>query len=89
MSFPARYPGRCGGCNDPFESGEEVDYDNDGIRMVAVRCCGDAAEPRPATEDAHEHVVEPDRVMPRGKTAADRCGTCFQIPASNGVCGCF
>lgn len=30
---------------------------------------------------------EPD-VMPKGKTKADMCPHCFQIPASNGICGC-
>lgn len=27
-------------------------------------------------------------VMPRGKSASDMCKKCFQIPSSNGVCGC-
>jgi hypothetical protein len=82
MSFAASYTGRCGNCTDLFEPGDEVAYDNDGV-LVIVECCGAADESR--TQLA---TVEVDRVMPRGKTAADKCRICFQIPSSNDVCGC-
>jgi hypothetical protein len=29
------------------------------------------------------------RVMPTGRKASDACQRCFQIPASNGTCGCL
>jgi hypothetical protein len=82
MSFPASYPGRCGGCTTPFDPGTEVEYDGGGGVLIAVDCCGDPAEPGTRAAPA------PDRVMPRGKKAADRCGTCFQVPAANGACWC-
>ena len=83
-SFPAAYAGRCGNCAEHFRPGEEVQYDSDGL-LIVVDCCGTLDDPpgigRPRAEPSLKTV-------PRGKTAADRCGTCFQIPASNGVCGC-
>lgn len=33
-------------------------------------------------------AIEVSQVMPTGKTKADMCLRCFQIPSSNGVCGC-
>lgn len=81
-TFTAQHAGRCGNCGDLFAPGDEVFY-VEGDTLIAFECCG-TAEPEHATSDAAQKI----EVMPRGKTARDRCGTCFQIPATNGVCGC-
>lgn len=81
--FPARYAGRCGNCNELFAPDAEVFYSAEDA-LVAWECCGEQDETRPGTSE----VTPVDKVMPRGKTVRDRCGECFQIPASNGVCGC-
>ena len=81
-SFPAAYAGRCGNCGEYFPPGAMVQYE-EGAVLVIQECCGIADEPR---ED--RPAPKPDVVMPRGKSAADRCGRCFQVPSSNGVCGC-
>lgn len=82
--FPAAYPGRCGGCNEPFAVGDEVFYAQPEDVLMAWECCGPGEVP-----DSVASLVTPaDKVMPRGKTVQDRCERCFQIPASNGMCGC-
>lgn len=97
-SFTAKYDGVCGTCPAPIAVGDAVFYPHPGAEAVSgVDCCGD----RPA-EDLVAHargddslsVDEEDasaviaRTLPRGKTAASKCPTCWQIPANNGSCGC-
>jgi hypothetical protein len=43
-----------------------------------------------AAEDDVEgrDFVPVSQVLPKGRTKADMCGECFQIPSNNGVCGC-
>lgn len=85
-SFPAQYAGRCALCGDVFEVGGEIFY-NESDEIVGALCCGDPDGGD--TVRGTEALTAPlDRVMPRGRTTRDRCGRCFQIPASNGVCGC-
>ena len=81
ITFPANYAGRCGNCGELFESGDDVFYDQ-GDTLLGQDCCGTASTDGPAVPKADQPV------LPRGKTAADRCDTCFQIPSSNGLCGC-
>lgn len=38
--FLARYPGRCGGCGEDFDEGDELRYDDDDV-LVLVGCCDD------------------------------------------------
>lgn len=45
-------------------------------------CCAGTNDLSPTTRGAIASV------MPRGKTVRDKCPQCFQIPASNGMCGC-
>jgi hypothetical protein len=80
MSFPASYSGECGGCREHFGPGTEIAY-VEGV-LVVDECCGttDPILARTAT------AIDP--VLPRGRKVSDRCGDCFQVPASNGVCGC-
>lgn len=82
--FPAAYPGRCGGCNEPFAALDDVFFAQPEGVLMAWECCGPGEVPAPAVSS----VTPADKVMPRGKTVLDRCERCFQIPASNGMCGC-
>lgn len=81
VGFPAAYAGRCGNCGEIFGADTQVFYADD-ILMV-VECCGEQ-------DDPPQEVVSryTPKVMPRGKTVRDRCDGCFQVPASNGTCGC-
>lgn len=86
-SFLASYPGRCANCGDMFEVDDEVFYDaDDALRGEA--CCGDHGAPDAVRGTAETLAAPIERVMPRGASAQDRCDRCFQIPSSNGVCGC-
>ena len=82
-AFPARYAGRCSSCGELFGPGEAVAYAEDDS-LVGQDCCGGSGEAT-ASEPAVDNLA---RVMPRGKSVRDRCGTCFQIPSTTGVCGC-
>jgi Fe-S cluster biogenesis protein NfuA len=78
--FTARYPGTCGGCGSEIDAGDTVFYDGD--TLVGDGCCaGDST----LSAEARTTIAQ---VMPRGKSVKDRCSKCFQIPASNGACGC-
>lgn len=81
--FAAHFPGRCGKCGEVFDIGTNVFYTTPDDILLGWDCCGASDEP-----DAASMVTPPDRVMPRGKTARDACGRCWQIPATNGACGC-
>lgn len=86
-SFPAQFSSRCLPCDEDIKSGDFI-VNHPDIGYVHEECASDVgkAPEKPRTGrppvDAH-----PD-TMPRGKTAADRCHQCFQVPSSNGVCGC-
>jgi len=85
-TFSAAYAGRCGNCGEPFAPGAEVYYDADDS-LNGQECCG-LDDDRNAVRGAEALTAPADKVMPRGRTAGDRCDRCFQIPASNGSCGC-
>jgi hypothetical protein len=78
--FTAQYPGTCGGCGSEIDAGDLVFYDGD--TLVGDACCAGADD---LSVEAKSTIAQ---VMPRGKTAKDKCPRCFQIPASNGACGC-
>lgn len=79
--FPAEFPGQCaGGCGQHFPPGTLIAVVEG--RVIVQDCCGDIGP------DAAGPAAQPETILPRGKTAADKCRACFQIPASNGVCGC-
>ena len=82
MPFLANFPGRCGNCGELFAPGDEIFYDA-GDTLLGQDCCGESDETAAGREPK---ALEP--VMPRGRSVADRCGVCFQIPSSNGLCGC-
>lgn len=86
MAFPAKYNGQCIPCDELISVGDEVTMvDSDRGRITIHAHCA---------EDGEIHVESrsgrPDHTatIPRGRTASDRCNRCFQIPASNGSCGC-
>lgn len=86
IGFPARYTGRCGNCDEVFIEGAEVFYAPPDDVLMGVECCGEVAAID--SRSTVSEVTPADKVMPRGKSARDRCDQCFQVPASNGVCGC-
>jgi hypothetical protein len=77
--FPATRSGYCFGCDGPFEAGDSIYY-QDGDIWANHWCVTDPSR------RMYENSSAP--VMPRGKTAKDMCMKCFQVPSSNGVCGC-
>jgi ribosomal protein S27E len=82
VGFAAKFAGRCGSCGQRFEPGDEVFYDQ-ADTMIGMDCCGDRL-----SDPSGSDLIAREPVMPRGKVARDKCPHCFQIPASNGVCGC-
>lgn len=88
MSFPARYPGLCIPCGDPIKVGESIT--NHPEHGYIHEKCTDVqpAESNGADFDSFTRGRAPIAVLPRGKTTKDRCNGCFQVPASNGACGC-
>lgn len=94
-------PGFCARCDKRYGTGEWVFREGEG-RLVGVNCCATERDTRPAGDpvplglgdlvDAEEidgrDWVPLAQVMPSNRTKADMCMKCFQIPSSNGVCGC-
>ena len=97
-SFAANYEGSCGTCPATIAVGDAIFYPQPGSVLVSgIDCCGDRPDEDLAPTvrgdetlalDDEDAVVAIARVMPRGRTAADACETCFQIRSSNGTCGC-
>lgn len=63
-SFTARYPGRCGGCDDGIEVGEVLTYDEDNV-VIHADCA-----PNP------ERISKPPEVCPRCFLAKAENGSC-------------
>lgn len=84
VHFPAAYAGRCRSCGTVFEPGTEVFYGRGEDTVTVWECCGDD-DGRALTQAER---IPLGRVLPHGKSKRDMCGRCFQIPASNGACGC-
>ena len=94
--FPAQYPGDCVSCGAAILPDDRVFYATGNERVSGVDCCGDkddadlvVVQRRDDSGEDDESPVEAiAKVMPRGRTARDMCGRCFQVPANNGTCGC-
>lgn len=95
--FPAQFGGDCVSCGDGILPGDRVFYAPGNERVSGIDCCGDKDDADLVVVQRHDDSLSVDeddaatviaRTLPRGKTAADRCGTCWQIPANNGTCGC-
>lgn len=72
--WPARYPGTCGNCGQSFDVGDEIR--RDGGTIVGTMCC---------TIDGPREPDHTPEVMPRGKTARDRCDRCFIVHGTGQV----
>ena len=90
----ALVPGHCGSCDRKYKEGEWIWTDERG-RDLAAFCCPEIPPEfaLPGTEwespIAQEETVALALVLPRGRSAADKCPHCFMIPSSNGACGCY
>lgn len=94
--FTAKYRAPCYNCRQLIEIGDKAFYTPGHDHVIGELCCGEYTDTEllPLVEsldyehgDAHDSV-RLKALMPRGKHASDKCMKCFQIPASNGVCGC-
>ena len=83
--FAAQHPGRCSNCSQAFGSGDRVYFTADDTLMGAECCDGVEVDESGSSSTSRVSTIT---VMPRNKTIKDRCSRCFQIPASNNVCGC-
>ena len=86
-SFAARYRGTCGACFEPIDIGDEVGYSSEGV-LVDMECLAAGAIASPVHPRGDEAPDIEATTLPRGRTIADRCDGCFQVPASSGSCGC-
>lgn len=94
-AFKAQYPGNCISCGVAILPGDQIFYAPGNEAPSGLGCCGDrpddeltVVQRRDETESSENPADTIARVMPRGRTARDMCSRCFQIPASNGTCGC-
>jgi hypothetical protein len=93
-TFDARYAGSCASCSAPILPGDNVFYAPGNEAVSGLECCGDRPdEDLVVLQRADDHgdedaTVDAAKVMPHGRTARDACQLCWQIPASNGTCGC-
>lgn len=76
--FPAKYAGKCHGCDELFEAHAMVRY-QDGELYADHTCSSDG--PVYVTERRSDGRT-PINVMPTGKTARDRCDQCFIVHAT-------
>lgn len=84
--FQAKYDGRCPVCENPINKGDNVSMvDSDRGRITIHEEHMQDGEIHVETGTKGDHTTG---VMPRGRSATDRCGRCFQVPANNGACGC-
>lgn len=87
MSFMAKYDGLCLPCGEEIHKGEWLTTHRE-YGFIHEECTD--IEPAQATNiPRHGQPAPPELVLPGGKTTKDRCSECFQVPASNGECGCF
>jgi hypothetical protein len=96
-AFLAKYEGNCGACNQPIAVGDAVFYASGNEAAIGLECCGDRPDDElvvyqlpgePLTADDEHPAENIAKVLPRNRTRADMCPTCWQIPANNGACGC-
>lgn len=86
--FETKWAFKCGCCDEIFDAGTLAFYND-----KHVLCNGEPDhtsafnQQEPDAKGREPSYNLPD-VMPRGKTATDRCDRCFQIPSSSGACGC-
>lgn len=86
-TFEAKWAGTCqdDDCGRPFPVGALIKFSQHN-RIVHADCSADPNE-RSETMRADDEPIPPRAVLPRNPQPA--CTKCFQIPSSNGVCGCL
>lgn len=87
-AFRAEYDGRCANCPTEISKGDYVGF-NAHRRVICNDCCdiaplgGNWGTIGNKEKDFEDELIIPERlVMPRGRTAADRCNRCFLIHSS-------
>lgn len=91
MSIPAKYNGLCVPCGEDINQGDPITLHPDAgyVHEDCAEDVGKVAESNGADFNPRDRGRAPGiAVMPRGRTTKDRCDRCFQVPASNGACGC-
>lgn len=94
----AQWKGECSRCGRSYAKGDLI-FIADANLYAAVDCCATEADYSGASSlDLGGIDLEDDsvglgfvplsQVMPPRRSKADMCGSCFQIPAANGICGC-
>lgn len=83
--FPARYAGHCDPCDDEIKPGEFIIAHPDAgfIHEECAEYVGKAPESNGADSNSFNRGRAPITVLPRGKTAKDRCNKCFIVHATN------
>jgi hypothetical protein len=91
----AQYRGVCITCGGSVQPGDMIFYAPGNEAPSGLDCCGDrpdedliVTQRRDDLAAEDELTVDLASVMPHGRTVRDACPTCWQIPASNGSCGC-
>lgn len=87
--FPARYNGLCNPCAEDILKGQSITNHRE-YGYVHEECALADEQPRESDEQPTEypsHGRAPIAVLPRGKTAKDRCDKCFIIHTPGQV-GC-
>lgn len=95
-TWVAAYDSSCATCTARIAPGDLYFIAPGGQTASGLDCCGDRDDAdlvvtQRAEEDGGDDespVTAIARVMPRGRTVGDACPKCWQVPASNGTCGC-
>jgi hypothetical protein len=80
-TFPAQYHGHCKPCDDEIKRGEFIVM-HPRVGAVHEECAenvGKDPEINDEDFDSSDHGRTPIEVLPRGRTAKDRCDKCFII----------
>lgn len=86
LGFKAQYTSDCLGCGSQIDKGNVITFvHTERGRVVVHLGCEENALPTGPRHDDSEHVSIAE-VMPRGKTAKDKCDRCFMVhsPGQNG-----
>lgn len=85
--FPARYQSLCIPCGEEIKRGEMIVLHPDAayVHEECAEDVGKVVESNGADFDSFNRGRAPIAVLPRGKTAKDKCDRCFIVHASNQV----
>lgn len=93
-TWVAAYDTSCATCPARIATGDLYFIAPGGSTASGMDCCGDRDDAdlvvHERADDSSDEglTVDASQVMPRGRTARDACGRCWQVPANNGACGC-